>query len=245
MSWSTSLGFGVWLGAVVAKSSRQSGPGLRNHTLIDLTSCPLQASVVPLYPPLRPVRTPNGMLSNQPSSAFSGPTNPPNFHGNRKGLCQGQLQPSQEEHCASDASFEPRSTQDQQQQHQQQAAPDTTAACRLILTRFRAGALFPTTVLSFPSINISALDRYSHQPFVHHTRYTRSLSQRSTTTHPHSGDSSFRRDPNTQSVADPVMTTAGLTDKHSIGPPQFGTPTTSLRPAAKPIDPSVALSSSS
>lgn len=115
MSWSTSLGFGVWLGAVVAKSSRQSGPGLRNHTLIDLTSCPLQASVVPLYPPLRPVRTPNGMLSNQPSSAFSGPTNPPNFHGNREGLCQGQLQPSQEEHCASDASFEPRSTQDQQQ----------------------------------------------------------------------------------------------------------------------------------
>lgn len=165
MSWSTSLGFGVWLGAVVAKSSRQSGPGLRNHTLIDLTSCPLQASVVPLYPPPRPVRTPNGMLSNQPSSAFLGPTNPPNFHGNREGLCQGQLQPSQEEHCASDASFEPRSTQDQQQQHQQQAAPDTTAACRLILTRFRAGALPFHQLIYPPSIGI----RTSHSSITHGT----------------------------------------------------------------------------
>lgn len=234
MSWSTSLGFGVWLGAVVAKSSRQSGPGLRNHThpyRFDILS--LAGFGCTFVPPAQ--TSPDSEWDAVQSAIERIPRThqPPQFPWQPRGRVPRAITTKSRRALRLGCEFRPRSTQDQQQQHQQQAAPDTTAACRLILTRFRAGALFPTTVLSFPSINISSLDRYSHQPFVHHTRYTRSLSQRSTTTHPHSGDSSFRRDPNTQSVADPVMTTAGLTDKHSIGPPQFGTTNDLPSPCSK------------
>lgn len=84
-----------------------------------------------------------------------------------------------------------------------------------------------------PSINISALDRYPHHPFSHPSHGTPDISQRSTIHHLHSGDCSFRRDLDTQAVADPVMTTAGLTDKHSIGPPQFGTTNDLPTPCSK------------
>jgi hypothetical protein len=120
-----------------------------------------------------PARTsPNGMLSNQRSCASSRPTNPPNFHGNRESQCQGQFQPSQE-HCAQMGVWKlPRC----KAVAAAAAAPDTTAARRLILPRFRAGALFRTTVLSFPSLIPPSIWIRSHSS----SHGTPDLSHRST-----------------------------------------------------------------